>query len=115
MLKLKVEAEWHFPSLLREVLALYVIQKKRSGTIQSKCVILVLAAALSAVTFTGCYFFPKEEEVLAPPIKVPAEISYETLEVKRGTIQNIIRVTGNFVPVSQEDVYFTKSDRLKEI
>jgi len=115
MLKLKIEAEWHFPSLLREVLALYVIQKKRSGTIQSKCVILVLAAALSAVTFTGCYFFPKEEEVLAPPIKVPAEISYETLEVKRGTIQNIIRVTGNFVPVSQEDVYFTKSDRLKEI
>jgi len=104
-----------FPSLLREVLALYGIQKKRSGIILSKCIILSLAAALSAITLTGCYFFPKEEEVLAPPIKVPAEISYETIEVKRGNIQNVIRVTGNFVPVSQEDVYFTKADRLKGI
>lgn len=94
---------------------MYSIQKKCSGTILLKCILLILAAALSAVTLAGCYFFPKEEEVLAPPIRVPAEITYETLEVTRGNIENVIRVTGNFVSVNQKDVYFVKSDRLKEI
>jgi macrolide-specific efflux system membrane fusion protein len=65
---------------------------------------------------SGCYFFPKEEEVLAPPIKVPADITYETIEVKRGTIENTIRVPASFVSVSQKDLYYEdRGGRLKEI
>ncbi len=76
---------------------------------------VILIAALLAAAFSGCYFFPKEEEVLAPPIKVPDKITYDTVEVKKGTIENIIRCTGNFVSVSQKDLYYVKGDRLKEM
>lgn len=94
---------------------MYNSEKKCSGTIISKCILILFMAALSVMTLTGCYFFPKEEEELAPPIKVPAKITYETMEVKRGTIENVIRVTGNFVSTDQKNVYFVKADRLKGI
>lgn len=81
----------------------------------SSSIAVVLTAAFLAALLSGCYFFPKEEEVLAPPIKVPDEISYNTVEVKRGTIENVVRCTGTFVSVSQKDLYFEKGDRLKEI
>lgn len=44
---------------------------------------------------SGCNLFPKEEEVLAPPLMEPPEISYETKEVKKGTIEKSI----NAVPL----------------
>lgn len=86
-----------------------------SGTILLKGICIVSAALLLTLPLTGCYFFPKEEEVLAPPIKAPARITYETVEVKRGNIENVIMCTGNFVSVSQKDLYFVKTDRLKDI
>jgi len=76
---------------------------------------IILVAAFLASVMTGCYFFPEEEEVLAPPIKVPATVSYNTVEVTRGTIENVIRCSGTFVSVSQKDLYFVKGDRLKDI
>ncbi len=77
---------------------------------------LMLLSAFFMTALSGCYFFPKEEEVLAPPIKVPEEITYETIEVKRGTIENTIRVSGSFVSVSQKDLFYEdRGGRLKEI
>ena len=90
-------------------------KKNSSGTILLKGICIVSAALLLTLPLTGCYFFPKEEEVLAPPIKAPARITYETVEVKRGNIENVIMCTGNFVSVSQKDLYFVKTDRLKDI
>lgn len=76
----------------------------------------MLLSAFFMTALSGCYFFPKEEEVLAPPIKVPEEITYETIEVKRGTIENTIRVSGSFVSVSQKDLFYEdRGGRLKEI
>ncbi len=81
-----------------------------------KSIVLMLLAGFLAAVLSGCYVFPKEEEVLAPPIKTPDEITYETIEVKRGSIENTVRCSGSFVSVSQKDLYYEdRSGRLKEI
>lgn len=76
----------------------------------------ILLTSLAAFLLSGCYFFPKEEEVLAPPIKEPEKVTYETLEVKKGIIERTIRCTGTFVSISQKDVFFKdRGGRLKEM
>lgn len=65
--------------------------------------------------FSGCTFFPKEEEVLAPPIREPDRITYETVAAKKGDIEDVIRVPGTFVSVSQKDLYYQdRGGRLQE-
>lgn len=72
--------------------------------------------AVVSTLLSGCYFFPKEEEVLAPPIKEPEKVTYETIEVKKGTIENTKRCTGNFVSVSQKDIFYKdRGGRLQEV
>jgi macrolide-specific efflux system membrane fusion protein len=68
---------------------------------RSLATLLIPLALLS-----GCFLLPKEEEMLAPPLMEPPEITYETYEAKRGTIVDDFRVTGNFVYAKQENVYF---------
>jgi macrolide-specific efflux system membrane fusion protein len=94
-----------------------LIRKMRSysGFSAGRHLMLLLAVVFS-LAFAGCYFFPKEEEVLAPPIKEPEKVSYETIEVKKGTIERVIRCTGVFVSVSQVDLsYKDRGGRLKSI
>ncbi len=89
-------------------------ESRRKKTAYS--IVSVLLAVFLTATLSGCYFFPKEEEVLAPPIKVPDEVTYETIEVKRGTIENTIRVSGSFISVSQKDLFYEdRGGRLKEV
>lgn len=77
---------------------------------------LLITTFLLVTALSGCYFFPKEEEVLAPPIKEPDKITYETIEAKKGNIEDTIRCTGAFVSVSQKDLYYKdRGGRLKEI
>lgn len=77
---------------------------------------MLLIAVVFSVVFAGCYFFPREEEVLAPPIKEPEKVSYQTIEVKKGTIERIIRCSGVFISVSQRDLAFKyRGGRLKSI
>ena len=68
----------------------------------------VLIAALLSVPFifTGCFLLPKEEELLAPPVMAAPEITYRTVPVKRGTIEDNVRVTGYFVYAEQHSVSF---------
>lgn len=69
--------------------------------------IFVLLSALSLVLMlSACAFMPKEEEVLAPPLKEPPKVSYDTQDVKKGTIQRDIIGTGYFVSVIQHDIAF---------
>ena len=72
--------------------------------IKNKCII---AAVLIMFLFTSCTLMPVEEEVLAPPVKEPQKVEYETIEVKKGTIEKKIRCTGYFVSVATEDVFFS--------
>ena len=77
---------------------------------------LVLITAAVTAFLSGCYFFPKEEEVLAPPIKEPDRVTYETIEARKGTIEKTIRCTGTFVSVSQKDLFFKeRGGRLQEL
>jgi len=67
-------------------------------------------------SLSGCYLFPKEEEVLAPPLVEPPEITYDTTEVKKGTIEKKITGSGTFVSVMQENLFFkNRGGRLKAI
>ncbi len=89
--------------------------KKRSSSTVTKISFMFLSMMLAAL-LSGCYFFPQEEEVLAPPIKEPAQITYETIEAKKGTIERTIRCTGSFVSVSQQDLFYKdRGGRLKKI
>ena len=77
---------------------------------------LILVTTIITALLSGCYFFPKEEEVLAPPIKEPDEVTYETIEAQKGTIEKTIKCTGVFVSASQKDLFYSeRGGRLKEI
>ncbi len=74
---------------------------------------LILGVAL---VLGGCFLLPKEEEMLAPPIMAPQEISYKTIAVVRKDIENAVRVTAYFVYAEQSSVQFrTSSGRLADI
>lgn len=73
---------------------------------------------LTAVMFSGagCSFIPKEEEVLAPPIKEPEKVVFDTVEVKLSSIESSVECTGTYVSVYQQDVYYsTRAGRLKAV
>lgn len=75
----------------------------------------LLITALS-FSISGCYFLPKEEETLAPPIKVPDKVDYETVEVKKASIVNDIKCTGDFVSVLKTDFYYKdRAGRLEKV
>lgn len=77
---------------------------------------MLLIAAVFSLSLTGCYFFPREEEVLAPPVKEPQKVTYETIDVKRGTIEKVFRCTGIFASSAQKDLSFKdRGGRLKSI
>lgn len=69
-----------------------------------------------SLLFTGCFLLPKEEEILAPPLMKTPEITYTVVEPYRGTIENTLSVTGNFVTRDQVSVYFSpEGGYLKDI
>lgn len=76
----------------------------------------VLAALLVAGLSSGCNFLPEEEEELPPPLVVPAEITYSTIPVEKGSISNSFRAGGTIVSGRQESVMFTDvAGRLENI
>ncbi|MCX7709031.1 MAG: hypothetical protein N2484_04210 [Clostridia bacterium] len=54
----------------------------------------------------GCAFVPKEEAALAPPLKEPEKVTYNTIEIKKGTIDNRVSATGYFVSSQQTNLGF---------
>ncbi len=71
---------------------------------------------LIVISLTGCFFIPKEEEVLAPPLKAQVKITYDFTEVAKGTIEQNVHCTGYLVSVQQRDISFeNQNGRLKEV
>lgn len=69
-------------------------------------VILVIALAVLPV---GCVLLPAEEELVPPPLKEPAKITYDTVAVEKvPVVKNEVVKTGYFMSTSNEDVYYTK-------
>jgi macrolide-specific efflux system membrane fusion protein len=80
------------------------------------------AAALTAyalafgILLTSCGLFPKEAEVLAPPLKEPPKVTYSLVEAKRGNIENTARCSASFVAVNQSELAIsTGGNRLRKI
>lgn len=77
---------------------------------------LIGVLALVSIFLGGCSFLPKEEPVLAPPLVEPAQLDYETAEVKKAEIIKRVKGSGTMVPTSHQDLYYTKDGgRLKKI
>lgn len=74
-------------------------------------------AVLSVFLFmTGCGVFPEEEESLAPPLAVPEEVEYKTVDAKIGYIENTVKGSGTFVPYNESNLFFRNSSgRLKKL
>jgi macrolide-specific efflux system membrane fusion protein len=65
---------------------------------------------------SGCSLVPKEEEVLAPVLKEPPKVVYNTIDIKTSTFEKKIQVSGSFVSTVQKDLCFTSSSgKLKKI
>lgn len=76
----------------------------------------IIAFSLVFVLCAGCGVFPSEEEALVPPLAVPEEITYKTMDAKVGRIEESIKGNANFVPYDEKSIFFEKSSgRLKEL
>lgn len=67
---------------------------------------ITLISTLIMILTSGCYFFPQEEEVLAPPLKASQEVTYKTVKVELGTIEKKIDATAYFISDAQTGVSF---------
>jgi macrolide-specific efflux system membrane fusion protein len=80
-----------------------------------KSVPLLFCIALSLLS-AGCYLFPREEKILAPPLIRAPEIEYDTVAVRRDTVEKRILGSGVLVSVEQSDQFFRQSGgRIKSI
>ena len=75
-----------------------------------------LAVTLVALALNSCFLLPREDEILAPPLAQPPQITYRTHAVARGDLQDTIRAFGSFVSASQSDLFFEhRGGRLKAV
>jgi len=77
----------------------------RSYSVLKKVIVLSIVSMFISF-FQGCYFLPKEEEILAPPLKSVEEVQYKTIKVEKGTIEKKINATAYFISDLQTDVSF---------
>ena len=77
---------------------------------------LLALATIVVFTFvmTSCSLLPKEDQVMAPPIKKPDKVTYNTVAVKKGTIEKQIRCFAHFISTEQENVFFRRGGYLKK-
>jgi membrane fusion protein, macrolide-specific efflux system len=68
--------------------------------------ILFLLIPIISIVLSSCYLFPKEEQILAPPLIEPAEITYSVIEVERGNIERKLTSYGSFVSIDQSNVFY---------
>ncbi|NCC49131.1 MAG: efflux RND transporter periplasmic adaptor subunit [Clostridia bacterium] len=91
--------------------AAHMKRKHYSGLILNLIILLT-----GSLLLTGCQFLPREEEPLAPPLMQPATIEYRTRPVERGDLIEQVRMSGAFVPETQQALSFEKQGgRLKAI
>ncbi len=72
-------------------------------------IIRIAAATAAALSLTGCYFFPAEEELLKPPTVAIEDVAYSTYTAKVKDIENKTIAAGYIVSKSENDCSFTES------
>ncbi|HZJ56859.1 MAG TPA: efflux RND transporter periplasmic adaptor subunit [Clostridia bacterium] len=84
--------------------------------VKIRAFLVFVMTMLFVAGLSGCYLFPKEEEVLAPPLIEPPKITYETTKAARGIIEKKITGSGTFVSVEQGNMFFkNRGGRLKKV
>jgi multidrug efflux pump subunit AcrA (membrane-fusion protein) len=58
------------------------------------------------LAMSSCFFLPREEAQLPPPLIEPAEVQYRSVEVERGNIEQSVRAVGNLVSTLQAELSF---------
>lgn len=74
--------------------------------IKRREILLLLMSSLIALGLSGCYFLPKEEAAIAPPLIKAPEVTFDTVEIKKGVIEKVLSEKGTFVSVSQHSLSF---------
>lgn len=76
-----------------------------------------LVTVLILLTFlTSCSLFPSEEETLTPPLVIPEDITYKTVDTKLGYIESCIKGSASFVPSGEKNLFFkNNSGRLQQL
>jgi macrolide-specific efflux system membrane fusion protein len=65
---------------------------------------------------SGCAIIPREDDTVAPPLKEPPQVTYESKEIKKATIERKIQCSGHFISISQKDLSFkNQNGKLKSI
>jgi len=73
---------------------------------------LTLLSFLGILLLTGCFALPVEEAVLPPPaVQVPEIRTMRTIEVVRGDVVSSIQPSTTYLPVRQEDLFFSVAGR----
>ena len=67
------------------------------------------ALLTAALTLTGCYFFPAEEELLPPPTVAVEDVAYSTYTARIKTIEDKTIATGFVVSKSEYTAAFPES------
>ena len=81
-----------------------------------KLMSIFVITSVITVLATGCGLFPKEEDMLAPPLVAPTKADYKEITVSKGDIANTITGDGTLVSVSQKELYFKdQGGTLKQI
>ncbi len=66
-------------------------------------------AAITALSLSGCYFFPAEEELLEPPTVAIEDVAYSTYTAKTKTIENKTMASGYVTSKSEYNAAFIES------
>ncbi|QNU67382.1 biotin/lipoyl-binding protein [Ruminiclostridium herbifermentans] len=78
--------------------------------------VVVFSLIFSMIFLAGCSLVPKEEEVLAPILKEPPKVVYNTIEIKPSTFEKKFETTGIMISANQVELSFSNSSgRLKAI
>ena len=72
-------------------------------------IIRIIAAAVAAMSLTGCYFFPAEEELLEPPTVPIEDIAYSTYTAKVKDIASQTIASGYVTAKEDFNCGFTES------
>ncbi len=78
--------------------------------------VLVTMILLLVFWMAGCKLFPKEEQILAPPLKEPPAVTYDTIDIEKGLFEIKTECTGYFISVNQKSFYFkNRGGNLKQV
>lgn len=74
--------------------------------LSAKSLICAVLVSVVILPLSGCYLLPKEEAAIAPPLKEPEKVTFNTVAVKRGTVEQTVSSTGYFISSSQTNLAF---------